>query len=162
MKVAAAVSVLALFILTAPVMASTAGPAAAAQPAPIGAGAEDAAEAAALGWLRLLDAGSYPQSWTAASTLFRDRMSQSRWRTKIANGRFRLGTLKSRRFLSASPAQTPPDLPKGEYVIVRFACTYLWFEFEPVIETVTMTQGADGTWRVADFYMHDGGLSSYT
>jgi hypothetical protein len=146
-------------------VASAAAPAGATESAPAGAstaGPEGAAESAALGWLGLLDAGSYPQSWSVASTLFRDRMSQSQWRSKIANGRFRLGTLKSRQFLSASSVQSAPDLPNGDYVIVRFASTYLWFEFEPVIETVTMTKSADGTWRVADFYIHDGGLSSYT
>jgi uncharacterized protein DUF4019 len=141
MKIVAAVFVVALFALTAPLAASAEEP-------------EIAAESVALAWLRLLDAGSYTQSWSAASTLFRERTSQSRWRAKIATGRGVLGPLVSRNLQSAVLARTVRGEPDGEYTIVRFSSRFAWMNNEQtVFETVVTTKDADGIWRVADFYI---------
>lgn len=142
MKLATALSIVALFTLAAPLAATTEGP-------------EVAAESAALVWLGLLDAGSYAQSWSTASTLFRERTSQSRWHAKVATGRGQLGALKSRELRSAVFARTVPGEPDGEYVIVKFTSNFAWMDPRRVIETVTMND-TDGVWRVADYYIADG------
>lgn len=141
MKIATAVCIVALFTLTAPLAAITEGP-------------EVAAESAALSWLRLLDAGNYPQSWSTASTLFRERMSQSRWQAKAATGRGYLGSLLSRKLRSAVSARTVPGEPDGQYVIVKFTSNFSWTNGNRIIETVTM-KDADGVWRVVDYYLDD-------
>jgi Protein of unknown function (DUF4019) len=46
--------------------------------------ADEAAEAAAIVWLSLVDAGSYAQSWAAASARFRQAVPQEQWESKAA------------------------------------------------------------------------------
>ena len=45
---------------------------------------EAAAESAALEWLGLLDAASYAQSWSTASTLFRQSVSEAQWQSAVS------------------------------------------------------------------------------
>jgi Protein of unknown function (DUF4019) len=155
MKTALRVSIVALFTLTAPLAAS-------ADIASSADGSAVAAESAALAWLGLFNAGSYSQSWSAASPLFREHISESQWRTRVAVGRPRLGALKSRKLVSEACVRTVRGLPDGDYVIVNFSSRYLWWEFEPMFETVLVTKDADGIWRVADYYIADdiSGLSA--
>ena len=113
--------------------------------------AEDAAESSAAAWLLLIDAGNYSASWTAASSLFRQRVAQSQWQTAAANARAPLGVLKSRKLQSATFTREVPGAPDGKYVIVIFAST---FENKAgAIETVTPMIDADGTWRVSGYYI---------
>ncbi len=141
MKITTAVSVVALFTLMAPLAASVEG-------------SEAAAESPALAWLRLLDAGSYTQSWSAASTLFRARTSQSLWRSKAATARGVMGPLVSRNLQSVVFARTVRGEPDGEYAIVRFSSRFAWLNNEQTVyETVVMRKDADGIWRAADFYI---------
>lgn len=127
---------------------------------------EAVAESAALAWFRLLDAGKYGESWSAASTLFQERVSQRGWQSKINRGRSALGPLHSRKLLWAVFAQAIPPpacwtdvrvssclaAPNGKYVIVKFSSYYS----RKVIETVVAEKDSDGLWRVADYYIADG------
>lgn len=132
------------------------------------AAAQEAAESAALAWFGLLDAGKYQESWSAASTLFRDHLSQSRWKAKLAHARGHLGEPASRKLLLTVFAQTIADYDsapegrwlagrQGEYVIVKFSSAYLYLN---VIETVIVMKDSDGVWRVADYYVASGDEAS--
>jgi hypothetical protein len=139
MKIATAVSIVALFTLTAPLAASAEEP-------------EVAAESAALAWLSLLDAKGYTQTWNEASPLFRERTPQSRWKFDAVRRCTWLGVLRSRKLQSAAFESMVRGAPDGEYVKVRF-----WSDFAskygPLIETVIAKKDADGIWRVADYYI---------
>lgn len=110
-----------------------------------------AAQAAAVQWLALIDAGHYSASWNAASSLFRQHLSLSQWQTTAAGARAPFGALKSRVLQSATFTHTLPGAPDGEYVVVTFV-----FSFENkarAIETVTPMLDGDGTWRVSGYYI---------
>jgi Protein of unknown function (DUF4019) len=114
-------------------------------------GAEVAAASAAVAWLALTDAGNYSASWSAASSLFRQHVSQLQWQTAAANARAPLGALKSRKVQSATFTRSVPGAPDGEYVMITFASS---FENKAsAVETVTPMLDADGTWRVSGYYI---------
>jgi hypothetical protein len=138
MKHAFAAFAFALFSLTTPIAMSL-------EPR------EAAAESAARAWLALVDAGSYDESWSAASALFRQKVPKERWQSAASNARSPLGALKSRTLQSATFKSTLPGAPDGEYVIVQFASS---FENKAsAIETVTPMKDPDGTWRVSGYYV---------
>jgi hypothetical protein len=140
MKIATVVSIVILFTLTASLAKSAEGP-------------EAAAESAAVEWLGLLDAKSYPQSWNEASTLFRERrISESRWKSTAVRRHGWLGVLKSRKLQSAAYELSVKGSPDGEYVIVHFLSVFA-SDINRVIETVVAKKDADGMWRVADYYI---------
>jgi Protein of unknown function (DUF4019) len=113
--------------------------------------AEDAGQAAALAWLQLVDAGNYSASWDAASSFFRQHVSQSQWQTAAANARAPFGALKSRKLQSARFTRTVPGAPDGQYVIVTYAST---FENKAgAVETLTPMADVDGAWRVSGYYI---------
>jgi hypothetical protein len=112
---------------------------------------EAAAESAARAWLALVDSGSYAESWSAAATLFRQKVPQSQWQAAAANARGPLGALKSKTLQSATFKASLPGAPDGEYVVVQFASS---FEHKAdATETVTPMKEADGSWRVSGDYI---------
>ena len=85
------------------------------------------AESAALAWLGLVDAGDYPQSWNAASPLFRDHVSQSKC---LSVGRAVCGSSVYSRF-RGDDEYTAPDSR---------------------VETMVMSREAGAMWRSAGLY----------
>jgi hypothetical protein len=138
MKFAKAVSIVFLFTLTAAHAAMVEK-------------SETAAASAAQAWLGRVDANNSALSWNEASTLFRERMSQSEWKSTILRARHYLGPLRRRNLQSAAYELTVHGLPDGEYVIVKFLADFA--QFQSVIETVVAKKDADGMWRVADYYI---------
>jgi hypothetical protein len=121
---------------------------------PIAASAEHreaAATSAAVAWLALVDAGNYAESWNAAASRFRQRITQDAWQSTAARVRGPLGALKSRELQSATFKQSLPGIPDGEYVVIRFAASFA--NKAAAIETVTPMKDADGAWRVAGYYI---------
>ena len=59
------------------------------------------AEAAALAWLALTDAGDYPRSWDQAAGYFQASISKPNWIHAVGNVRQPLGRLISRKVRSA-------------------------------------------------------------
>jgi hypothetical protein len=112
---------------------------------------EVAATSAAEVWLALVDAGSYAESWHAASTLFRQAIPQEQWQARVAHARAPLGALRSRQVRSATFKHTLPEAPDGEYVVIQFASSFA--NKAAAIETVTPMKDADGTWRVSGYYI---------
>lgn len=115
------------------------------------AGAEKAAEGAALAWLRLIDEGSYAESWEAASAHFKAVVPRARWIAEVAALRAGCGALGERSRKSARYTRSLPEAPRGEYVVIQFAAR---FARKPgAIETVTPVREEDGTWRVDGYYI---------
>ena len=112
---------------------------------------EDAAQAAALTGLRMIDAGDYAQSWTTAAAIFRNSITETQWAARIAAVRKPLGPVKSRSISSAKFTATLPGAPDGEYVVLQFATSF--DRKAEATETVTPMKDADGQWRVSGYYI---------
>lgn len=113
--------------------------------------AKDAAAEAAQEWLAIVDAGEYADSWTAAAELFRNAVAQEQWVQAVEGVRQPLGDMLSRELKSAKFTTSLPGAPDGEYVVIQFTT-----EFEhkaSAVETVTAMKDADGTWRVAGYFI---------
>jgi len=111
---------------------------------------EKLAEAAALSWLGLVDAGKYGESWDAAAEAFRASVPKERWQTMLDEARKPLGRLLSRNLKSAKPRKET-GAHAGEYVVLEFDTS---FEHRPSsIETVTPMKEKDGTWKVAGYFI---------
>jgi hypothetical protein len=109
------------------------------------------AEAAALKWLSLTDAGDYARSWDAAAALFQASISKPNWAAALTNARQPLGGLISRKVKSATYTRSLPGAPEGEYVVIQYEAH---FEHkESAIETVTPLLEKDGSWRVSGYFI---------
>jgi hypothetical protein len=109
------------------------------------------AEAAALKWLALTDAGDYAVSWDAAATLFQGAISKANWSAALANARKPLGSLISRKVKSAKYTRSLPGVPDGEYVVIQYEAH---FEHKDgAIETITPLLEKDGSWRVSGYFI---------
>jgi hypothetical protein len=112
---------------------------------------EEAAQATALAWLRLIDAGDYARSWDESAAIFRNSISQTQWASRIAAVRSPLGSVKSRSMSSAKFTHSLPGAPDGQYVVLQFATS---FERKAAAtETVTPMKDADGQWRVSGYFI---------
>lgn len=112
---------------------------------------EAAAEAAALVWLHLVDAGKYAESWDTAAPYFKRNVPQQRWASVSASVRAPLGEVKSRSLSSTKFTRSLPGAPDAEYVVMQFSTS---FENKAdATETVTTIKGAGGQWRVVGYYI---------
>lgn len=112
---------------------------------------EAVAQSAAVAWLALVDAGNFAASWDAAATRFRARITREDWEARAASLRGSMGALKSRNFKSESFTHSLPGVPDGDYVVIRFSSSFA--NTGSAIETVTPMKDADGTWRVAGYFI---------
>ena len=110
-----------------------------------------AAEKAATEWLAHIDAGRYAESWTLASTTFRQAVTQEKWQEAATMARDRVGAFKSRTRTAAMPKSNPQGAPAGEYVIFQYSAVFE--KHATAIETVSTTRDADGTWRVVGYFV---------
>lgn len=110
-----------------------------------------AAESAARAWLALVDAGKYADSWSSASTTFRQKISASQWQMAVAGVRAPLGALSSRTLQSATPRNSLPGAPDGEYVVFQFAAVFA--HKAAAVETVTPVKDTDGKWHVSGYFI---------
>ncbi len=112
---------------------------------------EDAAQAAAEAWLRLVDSGDYSGSWTQAAKRFRGGIKQADWAETIEDARAPLGRVLSRKLKSRQYTEKLPGLPAGKYVLIEYETT---FEHQAsAVEAVTPMADPDGVWRVAGYYV---------
>lgn len=101
-------------------------------------------------WLAVLDAGNYGQSWNAASSLFRGRISQAQWETAVRSARTPLGAVVKRAVASVDLATTLPGAPDGHYAVIKFDTTFA--NKAAAIETVIMMMDG-GTWKTAGYFV---------
>src|ERR1700690_1010493 len=105
------------------------------------------AEAAALAWLALTDAGDYSRSWDMTAGIFQSSISKQKWMNALQNARGPLGTLISRKVKSARYAESLPGAPDGEYVVIQYESQFE--NKKAAIETVTPRLEKDGSWEVS-------------
>src|SRR5512143_568699 len=85
---------------------------------------EDAAQAAAESWLKLVDQGKYDDSWAQAAALFKGKVTREQWQQAAAGARAPLGKLVSRTLKSRQYTETLPGAPDGKYVVIQFDAIY--------------------------------------
>lgn len=107
--------------------------------------------AAAEQWLKMVDAGQYDQSWEIASQLVKDAVSKEQWSKSIAGARGSFGPVVSRALKSKQYANSLPGVPDGEYVVILYQTSFK--NKKLAIETITPKRTADGSWRVAGYYI---------
>ena len=111
--------------------------------------ADDAAAAAA-DFLALVDERQYDKSYSTASMVLREEVSQEDWVTHVSGLREPLGQVNERTISSSEFHESLPDAPPGEYVIITYDSTYE--NDESAAEVVAVTKGSDGAWRVVGYY----------
>lgn len=112
---------------------------------------ENAAVISAKKWLKMVDSGSYAESWNEAAELFRNAIKQEQWKQSLQAARKPLGKLVTRRIKTKIYKTSLPGAPDGEYVIIEFETS---FEHKKsAIETVTPMMDKDGRWRVSGYYI---------
>jgi hypothetical protein len=112
---------------------------------------EDAAQAAAESWLKLVDDGNFAASWEQAAKVFKGAVNQADWVQAAGGVRTPLGKLVSRKLKSREYTEKMPGAPDGRYVVVQYDTV---FENKAsAIETVTPMADPDGAWRVAGYFI---------
>lgn len=109
----------------------------------------EASAAAAEKWLNYVDSGNYHASWEAAALTFKLKIPEASWSTILNTTRKPLGTVTSRKILEQKPANDPPGLPKGKYMVIFYGTS---FATRPNgNELVTLMQLDDGSWKVLTY-----------
>ena len=112
---------------------------------------EDAAQAAAESWLKLVDAEQYGESWDGAAPLFEGAVTREQWIQAASGVRGPLGTLESRKISSRKYTDQLPGAPDGKYVVLQFDAVYE--NKSSAVETVTPMLDEDGVWRVSGYFI---------
>jgi hypothetical protein len=113
--------------------------------------AEDAAQASAAPWLKLVDQGKYDASWEQAAELFKKSVTRDQWRQAAAAAREPLGTLTSRKVKSREYKEQIPGAPDGKYVILQYDSVFE--KKASAIETVVAMVDPDGAWRTSGYFI---------
>ncbi len=112
---------------------------------------EQLAQASADGWLIVVDAAKYGDSWDEAAQSFKAAITKEKWQNALETVRTPQGKVLSRKLNSAKYAKNPPNAPEGEYVILQYDTD---FEHKPgAVETVVPTLDQDGKWRVSGYFI---------
>jgi hypothetical protein len=112
---------------------------------------EDAAQAAAEKWLKLVDEGKYGDSWEQAAKLFKGAVTQEQWKQAASGVRAPLGKVVSRKVKSRDYTQKVPGAPDGQYVVIQFDTVFE--KKSAAVETVTPMLDPDGAWRVSGYFI---------
>jgi hypothetical protein len=102
-------------------------------------------------WLALADAGKGADSWRQGAATFRQALTEEQWIATLQAVRAPYGAFKSRKLAHARYSATLPGAPAGEYVVVQFESVFAGRA--GVTETVTPMREADGSWRVAGYFI---------
>lgn len=108
------------------------------------------ARVAAMGFLHLIDAEEYAESWQIAADLMKEKVNKQEWIEKLTRARTLSGTLIERSEEDVSYSTTAKDSPDGEYISLTFASKYQ--RAESVTEFVTVML-EDGQWKVAGYFI---------
>jgi hypothetical protein len=120
-------------------------------PVPPAGDLEDAAQAAAESWLKLVDAAQYAESWAQAAVMLRQTVRPSDWETIVGGERSRLGRVVSRKLKSRRYTEKLLGAPAGKYVILEYDSV---FEHRAAaVETVVPMLESDGFWRVFGVFL---------
>jgi len=112
---------------------------------------QDEGVRAAKGWLALVDAGKYDESWDESGALFRRAVTKQQWNQALGSARTPLGAVKSRELETKSESSSLPGAPDGRYLVMQFRTSFA--NKASAIETVTTILESDGRWRVVGYYI---------
>lgn len=110
-----------------------------------------AATAAAEKWLAVVDQGRYEDTWDEGSSSFKLVMSKEKWAEVLRVSLEPLGKITARKLSAKQYTTTVPEMPEGEYVLLEYAATCE--NSTEKQEVLTVQKEADGTWRVASYYI---------
>jgi hypothetical protein len=124
------------------------------------AGPEDAAQAAADSWLRIVDGGDYAAAWSQAARVLKSAVKQGDWAQAVGGARGALGGVASRRVKSRELTTRMPSTRtiggnvytlagEGQYVVLQYESAFA--NRPSAAETVIAMADADGAWRVAGY-----------
>jgi hypothetical protein len=102
-------------------------------------------------WLQLVDGQEYVKSWEEAAHSFKEKLTREAWVNTMSALQPKVGNNAKREFKEAVFKDKLPGVPQGKYLIIQFIS-----EFEkkgPSVETVTMTQEKDLSWRCVGYFI---------
>jgi hypothetical protein len=102
-------------------------------------------------WLEAYQASDCDRSWALTAAPWRELQSKARW-CEINDGlRKMAGKLVRREPRETTRTSTLPDLPRGEYVVMKFLTQ---FEDSPRNqEELALAREPDGQWRVVGYHL---------
>jgi hypothetical protein len=112
---------------------------------------QTAAQAVALGWLHEIDSGQYQQAWREAAAPVKAAFTAEQFASMMETARRPLGTVTSRKFVSATYETSLPGAPPGKYVVVVYAADFAGRRAAK--EIITPMLEKDGRWRVSGYYI---------
>jgi hypothetical protein len=113
--------------------------------------AEEAAEAAAAVWLKLVANGKYAESWDTGSALFHKSITKEGWIALLKGGLPVFGDVVTRKLKAVSYSRTLPGAPDGEYVAMQYQTEFS--NTKDAVETVTASLDPDGSWRISGYHI---------
>jgi hypothetical protein len=144
-------TVLALLLVASPAAAQDTAEA----PAATAQDTDDAVEAAGT-WLALVDAEEFQASWEASGDMLKEQVTSAQWFEALSGVQMQLASyagstvdLSQRAVVMAQRLEDIPQLPEGEYVMVRYRTTQDDNDF---VEVVTLRQDPDA-WRVVGYFV---------
>jgi len=114
------------------------------------AAAVEAASAAALQWLAIVDGGDYEASWEAAAPALKDALAATQWAAALGQARGPLEPFGDRERISARYTTELPNAPAGEYVVLQYRTAVSGDR--TVVETVVPMK-VDGAWKVSGYFV---------
>jgi hypothetical protein len=112
---------------------------------------EQLAIVAAEQWLRLVDNGSYAESWDQAATYFKNAIKKDDWQRSVKAVREPFGNVISRSIKSQRYTTALPGAPDGKYVVIQFETSFA--HKKAAIETITPMMDSNGQWRVSGYFI---------
>ncbi len=112
---------------------------------------EKKAAAAADVWLKLVDKGSYAQSWETAAEVFKAGVGKDQWVKTVGAIRGQLGGVLQRKLKSKQFMRSLPGAPDGKYVVIQYGASFE--NKKAAVETVTPMLDNDGQWHVSGYYI---------
>lgn len=105
---------------------------------------------AARGWIALLDAGRWEESWGSAGSLFRSQVLAAQWVATIKSVRQPLGKTMTRSLQRVTRSSSLPGVPDGDYEVIEFQTNFA--QRKDSTETVVLAQEASG-WKVVGYFV---------
>ncbi len=109
------------------------------------------AQRSAKDWLSLVDAQKYEASWHQASAIFQTAVTMPDWIKRVRAVRAPIGKLNSRSLRKTMARTDPAASPDGNYLLITYHSVFE--RNQDTVETLTLYQEADGTWRAAGYFV---------
>ncbi len=107
------------------------------------------AQAEAKLWLAEVDGDQYGKAWDRAASLFQSEVTREKWEINMIRIRGLLGSAEKRKLVSATPRQSLPGMPDGDYVVITWSTK---FEHKArALELITVTKEKGGQWKVVGY-----------